>query len=92
MLKAYEKFGRNMSIKIHFLKSHLDQFPENMGDVSDEHGERFHLEIKTMESRYQGHWDRHMMADYCWSIKRDLPLMKHKKLSKKHVFAPYSQN
>ena len=92
MLKAYEKLGCNMSIKIHFLKSHLDQFPENMGDVSDEHGERFHQEIKTMESRYQGRWDRHMMADYCWSIKRDLPLMKHKKLSKKHVFAPYSQN
>ena len=31
-----------MSLKIHFLHSHLDFFPENLGDVSDEHGERFH--------------------------------------------------
>lgn len=40
--------GLNMSLKIHFLHSHLDFFPENLGDVSDEHGERFHQEIKTI--------------------------------------------
>jgi hypothetical protein len=34
--------GCNMSLKIHFLESHLDFFPENLGEVSDEHGERFH--------------------------------------------------
>ncbi|GBP90238.1 hypothetical protein EVAR_100685_1 [Eumeta japonica] len=30
-----------MSLKIHFLHSHLDFFPQNLGAVSDEHGERF---------------------------------------------------
>ena len=30
-----------MSLKIHFLESHLDFFPENIGEVSDEHGENF---------------------------------------------------
>ena len=34
-----------MSLKMHFLHSHLEFFPENNGDVSDEHGERFHLDI-----------------------------------------------
>ena len=28
--------GINMSIKLHFLHSHLDRFPENLGDVSNE--------------------------------------------------------
>ena len=43
-----------MSIKVHFLKIHLNEFPANLGDVSDEHGERFHQGIKVMEKRYQG--------------------------------------
>ena len=91
MLKSYEKLGCNMSIKVHFLKSHLDKFPENLGDFSDEHGERFHQDIKVMESRYQGRWDKHMMADYCWMLKRDLPLMKHRKKAEKLSFVHYDQ-
>ena len=39
MLKAYKNMGSRMSLKIHFLHSHLDFFPENLGAVSDEHGE-----------------------------------------------------
>ncbi|UYV68012.1 Transposase [Cordylochernes scorpioides] len=42
-----------MSLKIHFLHSHLDFFPDNLGAVSDEHGERFHQDISSMEKRYQ---------------------------------------
>ena len=43
-----------MSIKVHFLHSHLDKFPENLGDVSEEQGESFHQYIKVMGERYQG--------------------------------------
>jgi hypothetical protein len=32
------------SLKVHFLNAHLDYFPENLGAVSEEQGERF---IKT---------------------------------------------
>jgi hypothetical protein len=31
------------------LHSHLDFFPDNCGMVNDEHDERFHKEIATME-------------------------------------------
>ena len=62
-----------MSLKIHFLESHLDFFPENFGEVSDEHGERFHQDILAMETRYQGKWTSSMLADYCWTMKRDVP-------------------
>ena len=57
-----------MSIELHYLFSHLDYFPENLGDVSEEQGEQFHQDIKIMEERYQGRWDAHMMSDYCWAL------------------------
>jgi hypothetical protein len=43
-----------MSLKVHFLNAHLDYFPENLGAVSEEQGERFHQDIKEMETRHQG--------------------------------------
>lgn len=43
----------NMSIKTHFLFIHLNLFPENLGDVSDEQGERFYQDVKEMETRYR---------------------------------------
>jgi len=51
LLTSYKAMGCNMSPKIHFLESHLDFFPENLGKVSDEHGERFHQDIVAMEKR-----------------------------------------
>jgi len=59
-----------MSIKVHFLFSHFENFPSNLGNVSDEQGERFHQDIKSMEDRYKGRWGSTMLADYCWSLKR----------------------
>lgn len=41
-----------MSVKMLFLSSHLDYFPENCGDFSEEQGERFHQEIR--EESYHG--------------------------------------
>jgi hypothetical protein len=41
--------GCNMSPHIHSLESHLDFFPENIGEVSDEHGEVFHRDIMAMQ-------------------------------------------
>ena len=54
MLQAYREMGCSMSLKIHFLDSHLDFFSDNLGAVTNEHGERFHQQISTMEKRYQG--------------------------------------
>ena len=77
-----------MSIKVHFLKIHLNEFPANLGDVSDKHGERFHQGIKVMEKIYQGRQNTHIMADYCWSIQRDCVDMKHSRRSRKWKFVP----
>lgn len=88
LLKNFHKLGCNMSIKVHFLHSHLDKFPDHLGDVSDEQGEKFHQDIKVMEERYQGRWDTNMMADYCWSITRDCIEVEHTRRSYKRKFFP----
>ena len=64
MVKNYEKLGCLMNLKLHFLDSHLDFLSENLGDCSEEQGERFYQEIKEMERRYQGKGDINMMPDY----------------------------
>ena len=81
LLTSLKHLGARMSIKIHFLQSHLDYFPDNCGDYSKEQGQRFHQDIKTMESRYQCKWNGNMLADYCWCLKRDAPDDRHKRKS-----------
>ncbi|UYV64447.1 hypothetical protein LAZ67_3000735 [Cordylochernes scorpioides] len=83
LLLSYKALGCNMSLKIHFLHSHLDFFLDNLGAVSDEHGERFHQAISSMEKRYQGKWSPAMLADDCWALKRDLPQAKYRRKSTK---------
>ncbi|KAI6653894.1 hypothetical protein LOD99_3070 [Oopsacas minuta] len=90
LIESYKNLGCNMSVKVHFLHSYIDYFPENLGAVSEEQGERFHQDIKTMETRYQGRWDVHMMADYCWCLKRDCIDVIHARMSKKRKFTPDS--
>jgi hypothetical protein len=68
MLDKFKGLGCNMSLKVHFLDSHLGYFPANLGAISEEQGERFHQDIKEMERRYQGRWNVSMMADYCWML------------------------
>ena len=54
LLQAFHDLCCNMSVEVHFLPSHLDYFPENLGAFSEEQGERFHKDINVMEKRYQG--------------------------------------
>jgi hypothetical protein len=81
LLTAYKAMGCNMSLKVHFLDYHLDFFPENLGAVSDKHGERFHQDISIMEDWYQGKWSLSMLADYCWTLKRDVPQVTYSRKS-----------
>ncbi|ERL91387.1 hypothetical protein D910_08719, partial [Dendroctonus ponderosae] len=64
LLSAYKALGCNFGLN-------LDVFPENLVAVSDEHGERFHQDIMYLERRYNGKWSEAMLADFCWSIRRE---------------------
>ena len=81
LLSAYKAMKCNMSLKIHFLHSHMYFFPANLGAVSDEQDERFHQDISAMEKRYQGNWNPSMLADYCWTLQRDATDTKYKRNS-----------
>ena len=48
LLQFYERLDVTCLLKVHFLHSHLDFFPENCGAVSDKYEERFHQEISTI--------------------------------------------
>jgi len=78
LTETYRQLGCLMNLKLHFLKSHLQHFPDNLGDYNEEQGKRFHQDIKEMERRYQGRWNEHMMADFCWMLKKE-HVMKGKK-------------
>ncbi|GBM50564.1 hypothetical protein AVEN_266786-1 [Araneus ventricosus] len=49
IIKHFKMLGCSMSLKVHFLDSHLDYFPENLGAVREEQGEILHQDIKKME-------------------------------------------
>ena len=70
ILTAFRNLGCNMSVKKHYLFSHIDRFPENLRSMSDEQRKRFRQDLKEIETRYQGRWDAVIMADYCWNLKR----------------------
>ena len=82
---AYEEMGCSMSLKMHFLHSHLEFFSQNLGAVSDQHDEKFHQDIQEMEKRYQGVWNEGMMDDFCWMLYGNDPIHVYKqKLYAKH--------
>ena len=54
MLQALCDLGCNMSLKLHFINNHLEQFPDNLRDVSEKQGVQLHQDFKTMENHYQG--------------------------------------
>jgi hypothetical protein len=39
LVQSYIAVRCKVYMKVHFLQSHLDFFPQNFGEVSDEHGE-----------------------------------------------------
>jgi hypothetical protein len=84
MLDKFTLLGCNMSLKLHFLASHPDYLPPNLGAVSEEQGERFHQDLKNVVRRYQGR-DVNIMADYCWSIARGDPSREHTRTSRTKI-------
>ena len=71
LLDSFHVLGCN--IKVHFLKRHLNKFPANLGDVSDEQTRQVFP---------------HTMANYCWSDQRDCVNMKHTRRSCNRKFVP----
>jgi hypothetical protein len=72
-LVQYKAVGCNVSLKVHFLGSHWDFLPENLKTLSNDHKQLFHQDISTVEKQYQGKCSTRMLADYCWTLRGDVP-------------------
>lgn len=66
MLMSFKRLQISTSPKIHYLHQHLDFFKDNLGKISDEHGERFHQQIKLIEERFLGKNVESMLAEFIW--------------------------
>ena len=64
LVEAYRKMDCRMSLKVHVLHAHLDESKDNMGDYSEEQGERFHQDVRSFEERYKEQYNESMMGDY----------------------------
>ncbi|GBM34776.1 hypothetical protein AVEN_7830-1 [Araneus ventricosus] len=64
MLNSFRDHSCNILLKVHYLNSHSDNFPEIFSDSSEEQDEKFYQDVKTMEDRYQGRCYTHMLADF----------------------------
>ena len=60
--------GCKMSLKVHILDVHLDEFKKNMGACSEEQGKRFHQDILDFERRYQGQYNERKVGEYIWGL------------------------
>lgn len=60
-----------MTLKIHWLHSHLDRFAESNSDFSDEQAERLHQDLKKSVERNRSQPLVNVVNDYCWRRTRD---------------------
>ena len=51
LMRTYKIIGCRMSLKMHYLHSLIELFEQNMGSISEKHGERFHQEMAEKEKR-----------------------------------------
>lgn len=71
MLESFEKIKVNMSLKVHFMHHHQDQFQMQLPTESDQHGERFHQVTAQLEHWYNGKRLNSLLADICWNLQLD---------------------
>ena len=83
MLTSFHSLGARMSVKVHFLFSHSENFPETSVNVSEEQ----------ISSGYQGHEGTISRAsgcaydaDYCWILMRETREIYERKPRKAYIF------
>jgi hypothetical protein len=82
-VSVYQFIGCNMSLKNHFLRSHLDFFPRNL---SDEYGDRFHQDFFHYEEKPCTKSPRNTLAEYSWNRTEEVSLVSYKRMSYRKRF------
>uniref|UniRef100_A0A336KP55 CSON011970 protein n=1 Tax=Culicoides sonorensis TaxID=179676 RepID=A0A336KP55_CULSO len=89
MVLKFKKCDVKVSPKLHLLINHIDRFPANLGDFSDEQGERAHQDFKNVEMRFtkKGKTSNiSAMADFLWLRMREKKTQYKKSKGGKTIF------
>lgn len=79
LMSSFQNLGcLNVTSKMHLLSKHKDKYEKYLGIYSDEHGERLHKDMQSIEKRYGKSLNKEMLAEYIWSLKRDTHAFKRK--------------
>jgi hypothetical protein len=89
LVTSYETLCCSMSLKTHFLHSHLDSFHVSCDATRDEHGVRSYQNVSSMENTYMGKRSAAILADYCWKLKMDALEIQYKRQTKRALFNSY---
>ena len=84
LVDAYQKMGGRMSLKVNVLHAHLDELKNNMGDYSEEQGEKFHQDVRSFKERYKEQYNESMMGNYIWNLLCESKLTYHRQ-SRKNI-------
>ncbi|GBP06892.1 hypothetical protein EVAR_92784_1 [Eumeta japonica] len=84
MLTNFQTLGANMSIKLHYLRNHLDKFPDNLGNYSENRGTV--PPGSESDGRNQGRWAWSHDGRLLLVFKRDCPLKNYKRKAHKRRF------
>ena len=71
--ETYKNLGCNFTHKMHLLRSHLDLFPDDIDDYSDQHGEHFHQQLQNFERNYISASKSSMLGRWCFYIANPSP-------------------
>ena len=87
LIKSFQQLASLMSVKMHFLNSHLDYFPDNCQDYGEEQGNKESVFIKTFKSwrlsiiaTAMSIWWRIAVGNWIWNASDD----QHKRKSKRN--------
>lgn len=82
MMVGYKKLEINVTLKMHSLLCHLERFPSNLGNFSDEQGERAHQDLMDIEKRFKGRNNVNALGTYCWELVRCIDPETHSRQQK----------
>lgn len=68
MLKSFNDMGVDMSLKVHFLHQHQDQFGTQIPPESDQQADRFNQVTSQLEYWYSGKSLNSLLANLCWIL------------------------
>ena len=78
-----------MSLKMHFLHSHLDSLHVSCVAKRDAQGVPSYQDISKMENTYKGKRSAPIFVDYCWKLKKNALEIQYKRQAKMVLFNSY---